>query len=177
VETHIVGRTLNGLTNAGALVGGLLLVAMMVQINLDVICRFFFDAPLPLTLEIVSHYYIVAVVFLPLAMVERDNAHISVELLSQHLPPRPRELLIAAVCVVSALYYAMFTYVTWVDGLDRFATREYIMGSYVLAIWQSRFLLPIGCGLLTLYLVWKSIRLFKGAPHLLESPDDTAMVD
>src|SRR5690606_42075662 len=96
-ETHIVGRTLNGLTNAGALVGGLLLVAMMVQVNLDGICRFFFGAPRPLTLEIVSHYYIVPGVFLPLAMVERDNAHISVELLSQHLPPRPPYLLMAGV--------------------------------------------------------------------------------
>lgn len=170
-------RTLDGLSGGCAFVGGLLLVAMMVQINLDVIGRYVFSAPMPLTLEIVSHYYIVAIVFLPLAMVERDNAHICVEIVSQHVPTRPRELLIAFVCVVSALYYAMFAYTTWLDGADKYESGEYVMGLYILPIWQSRFLLPIGCGLLTVYLVWKAWRLLRGESGLLVAPDDTRLGD
>ena len=81
-------RLLGRLANALAFLGGIAVVLMMLHICADVIAKYVFNSPIPGTLEIVSNYYMVATVFLPLALVERKNAHIAVEILSQHLPTR-----------------------------------------------------------------------------------------
>ena len=163
-------KLLYGLSNALGLLGGIALVLMMLHVNLDVFGRFLLNSPVPGTLEIVSNYYMVAVVFLPLALVERQNAHISVELLSQHLPRGPRLLLIGLASVAAAVYFAAFTWQTWLDALAKYRIGEYIRGQILIVNWPSRFLLPVGCALITLLLVWKAWRLFRGDESVLEKP-------
>jgi TRAP-type C4-dicarboxylate transport system permease small subunit len=140
---------------------------MMLHITVDVLCRYLFALSLHGTVEIVSTYYIVAVVFLPLALVERLNAHIVVELLSQHLPRRAGELLIAGVALISAAYFGAFTWQTWGDAVQKFRVGEVILGTVPVTVWPTRFYLPIGCGLITLVLVYKSWRLLLGDNSVL----------
>ncbi len=163
-------RVLYGLSNALGLIGGVALVLMMLHVNLDVFGRYVFNSPVPGTLEIVSNYYMVAVVFLPLALVERQNAHISVELLSQHLPRIPRIVLIGFASLAAAVYFAAFTWQTWLDAVAKYQIGEYIRGQIVIINWPSRFLLPVGCALITVLLVWKAWRLFRGDETVLEKP-------
>ena len=145
---------------------------MMIHVNVDVFSRYLFNRPVPGTLEIVSNYYMVAVVFLPLAMVERNNAHISVELVSQHLPLRPRMLLIAFASLASAAYFAAFTWQTWFDAIAKFELGEYIRGQIAIINWPSRFVLPLGCALITLVLLYNAWRLLRGDRMVLERPAD-----
>jgi TRAP-type C4-dicarboxylate transport system permease small subunit len=141
---------------------------MMLHITADVLCRYLFSISLHGTIEIVSTYYIVAVVFLPLALVERLNAHIVVELLSQHLPRRASELLIAGVGLISAAYFGAFTWQTWGDAVQKFRVGEVILGTVPVTVWPTRFYLPVGCGLITLVLVYKSWRLLLGDNSVLQ---------
>ncbi len=135
---------------------GFALILMLVHVNVDVIGKYFFSVPVPLTIEIVSHFYMVAVVFLPLALVERGNAHISVELFSQYFSDRIKRWQSFGVMIVCALYYMALTYRTFLDALDKLETREFIMGSMPVPIWPVRFFLPLGCGLITIVLLYKA---------------------
>src|SRR3546814_20209857 len=131
---------------------------MMLHIAAEVLARYVFNSPLHGTVEIVSTYYMVGVVFLPLAMIERVNGHIVVELVSQHFPRRVQEVLIGVVALVSALYFAAFTWQTWGDALQKFGVREVTLGPVPVTVWPTRFYLHIGCDLLTPVLVYKAFR-------------------
>ena len=92
----MVRRVLNYTSTLVAWVSGAALLLMMLHIAADVALRYLFSAPLHGTVEIVSTYYMVAVVFLPLALIELRNGHIVVELVSQHFPARVQEWQIGA---------------------------------------------------------------------------------
>ena len=83
-----IGKALARLLDIQATIGIAAVGLMMFHITFDVFGKYLFNAPLPATLEIVSHYYMVVVVFLPLAMVEKRDAHISVEVLTQNFSDR-----------------------------------------------------------------------------------------
>ncbi|MGE0768707.1 MAG: TRAP transporter small permease [Hyphomicrobiaceae bacterium] len=173
----MMGRFLTGAANILALFSGGALILMMLHINLDVAMRYIFSAPFANTIEIVSTYYIVAIVFLPLAIVEVLNAHICVEILAQHLPRRLYELLIAAVALVSAVYFATFTVRSLEDALQKYDVGEVALGNSQITVWPTRFYLPLGCGLLTLLLIHKALRLFSGDSAPLAESEERKLVD
>ena len=137
----------------------LAIVAMMAHVNADVFGRVLFDTPLPGTIEIVSHWYMVALAFLPLAYVERVDGHIDVELLAPLQPPRLRRINLAVAKLVAAGYYGLLAYVSADRALEKWAIGEYAMGSIAFVIWPTRFFIPVGVGLLAVLLVVKSLRI------------------
>lgn len=174
---HFLKRFLEGSSNLLAIAAGCAVIVMMLHINLDVAMRYIFSAPFANTIEIVSTYYIVAIVFLPLAMVERCNANIVVELLAQYLPRRTAEFLIAGIAVVTAVYFCAFTWQTGIDAWQKYEVGEIALGNSQITVWPTRFYLPIGCGLLVLVLLYKAWRLFAGDNSVLAHPDDEIMAD
>ena len=148
-------RKVSGAVN---LVAAVALVAMMLHVNLDVLGRYLFNAPLPMTTEVVSAYYMVAVVFLPLAAIEWRDGHISVEIVTQFIGDRTRTLLLLLTGLLSAAYFAAITWRTWLVAVDKYELGEFITGVAVLSIWPTRFLVPLGCGLIVVVLVIKAAR-------------------
>src|SRR5690625_5127957 len=69
------------------LIGGAAVSLMMIQVSLDVLFRFLLNQPLPGTITVVSHYYMIIAIFLPLAFVEQTKKSITIELLSAYFPP------------------------------------------------------------------------------------------
>jgi len=173
----MVKRFLDGASNLLGLVAGCAVVLMMLHINLDVAMRYIFSAPFANTIEIVSTYYIVAIVFLPFALVERLNANIVVEILAQHLPRRTSEILIGIVAIVAAAYFSAFTWVSWHDAVQKFQVGEIALGNSQITVWPTRFYLPIGGGLLVLMLLYKAYRLFAGDNSVLAHAQDDSMID
>jgi len=164
----MIGKVLGSASTFVAWIGGAGLILMMLHIAAEVVARYVFNSPLHGTVEIVSAYYMVAVVFLPLAMIERANGHIVVELVSQHLPRRVQDILIGIVALVSALYFSAFAWQTWSDALKKYAVGEQALGTVAITVWPTRFYLPIGCALIVLVLVHKAFRLFAGDVSVLE---------
>jgi TRAP-type C4-dicarboxylate transport system permease small subunit len=140
------------------LVAAAALIAMLVHINLDVLGRYLFNAPLPMTIEIVSTYYMVEVVFLPLASVEWRDGHITVDVLARLFGGRAERILFAAVAVLSAAYFAALAWRSALTAIDKFRIGEFAMGTAVLVTWPTRFLVPLGCGLIALVLLLKAVR-------------------
>lgn len=123
----------------------LALAAMMIHICADAFSRWLFHAPIAGTLEIVSHYYMTAVVFLPLALVQRAREHITVDVFAQLLPKawvRWCDLLALA---LTTLLTGAFT----VASIQQ-ALRETSKGAYLdviffdLSIWETFWLMAAG---------------------------------
>ena len=65
----------------GAVLPGIALLLMMAQTVIDILMKNLMGAPIEGNLEIMSVYHMVAIVFLPLAIVELKHEHINVDLL------------------------------------------------------------------------------------------------
>jgi TRAP-type C4-dicarboxylate transport system permease small subunit len=129
-------------------VAGLALMLMMIQMVVDVAMRNFFRRPIEGSLEIVSVYHMVAVVFLPLALVERRHEHITVDLLIHRLSPGTRRAVTVLGYVVCAIFFAVLSYQTLLDALEAFRINEILMSSIYITVWPAKFLLPIGFSLM-----------------------------
>ena len=154
-----IRRALDALTGGFHVLGMIALATMMLHITLDVACRTFISAPLPGTLSIVSHYYMVPVVYLPLAMVERIDAHITVDILYQHLPATVQRWQNILVQLLAAIYFGALTWLSAGDAWESMLEGDVEMGQLALLIWPARFILPFGMGVLTVMLLYKAWRM------------------
>ena len=151
-------RVIDAISLLLMVVGGFALMLMMVQVTADVIGKFVFNSPIPVTLEMVANYYMVAVVFLPLAAVERMEGNIHVELIYARLPRTAKRVLDVVSYMLFVWLIWLMTAGTWKVAIKKFNVGEFIMGSYSVIIWPTRFLVPIGCGLLLALLVVKLVQ-------------------
>lgn len=151
------------LARLASLVAGLALLVMMLEITADVAVRATSGRPLPATLEIVSHYPMVAIAFLPLAMVERRGAGIRIDLLDQLAAGATRRPWDATVQLISAAVWTALAWTTF--GL---ALRNMHVGSFVivvegrLPVWPAYFVPPVGFALAALSATVRALRLVLG---------------
>ncbi len=157
-------------------VAAVALMLMMVQMVVDVFMRNFFSRPIEGSLEIVSVYHMVAVVFLPLALVERRHEHITVDLLVQNLPTTFRRPLNVFGYLVCAVFFAVLTYQTFRDALQAFRIGEILMSSIYITVWPAKFLLPIGFSLMFVQVLlhaWQALTV-PGFDPTPETPEISA---
>lgn len=164
---NAIERAIRSVSAVLMAVAALALILMMLMVTVDVAGKYLFTAPVPVTLEMVSNYYMVAVVFLPLAAVELMNGHIHVELIHARLPRVGRRILDVVAHVLAFVFFAMLTVYGWEVAMKKFEVGEFLMGQYSLIIWPSRFLVPVGCGLIAVLLILRTVR----SSILLARPD------
>ena len=162
-----VEKSLSGVIGLATVVSGLALVLMMVHITADVASKFFFSQPLPGTIAIVSQYYMVAVVFLPLAFAERRSQHITVEIIVERLPLLFQRRLNGLSSAYTAIILGLLTW----RGVEE-ALRKTDVGTFIIEqdvridTWPAFYLMPIGTGLIVAALVYKIARyLARGADY------------
>ncbi len=138
--------------------GTLAMILMAVHVSADVVGRLFFTHPVYGTTEIVSFYYMVATVCLPLAYIELRDNHITVEVIYMRLPFFLRRITFVFSTLVTALFFALFAYQSWLDSLKATETREVVMGYALIEIWPSRYFLPISFALLVVAALLRSVK-------------------
>jgi len=139
--------------------GALAALLMMLHVAADVAGRYLFLAPLNGTLEIVANYYMVALTFLPIAWIARNEGHIIVELFTRKLSPSKLSKLEFATTLVTLVYVVVFAWMTAVSGVEETAkleVREAADG--FIPVWPSRWYLPIGLGMMAVFLAWRLVR-------------------
>lgn len=154
-------RIRDGALSLLALIGGIATIALMLHVTLDVALRNTINKPIPATYEIVTHYYMIALAFIPLAWVERTGGMVQVELLDPFMGPGLTRLSNRLVGLISTVIYAALFWVTALTALKNFDTGTYVMAQTTrLATWPAFFMLPLGFGLAA---VVSAIRLIS--PH------------
>jgi TRAP-type C4-dicarboxylate transport system permease small subunit len=106
----------------------------------------------------VSAYYMTAVVFLPLAYVQRERGHVMIELFTMWVPNRGKAAIDGTVLLACAAALCVFTYATYEKAVEMTARHEIWVGLLDVYVWPSRWFLPIGLGLMALYMIFQSVR-------------------
>ena len=151
-------------TNMLLIAAGVFLVLMMVHICADIIGKFVFNFPIEGTLEIVSAYYMVGVIFFPLAYVSHHEGHIKVELFTQNMRPRPLAGLEAVIGIIGFVFMVWFCWETVAESIHSTIEREqWETAADLVTIWPSRWVMVAGVVLMTIYLLFRIIDDFRSA--------------
>ena len=116
-----LGTLFRRVTDAMAVMAGLLLVAIVFIICIDVGMRYFFSRPQVWTVEI-CEYFLFAITFLGAPWLLRVGGHVNVDIVTERLPKRARDGLGLFSCTVGALVCAVLTYFGVVTAIDCFKT-------------------------------------------------------
>lgn len=172
---YTIGRLLRVITNATALAAGAMICVMMFQVAIDVLLRYFFNSPLPATIVFVSNYYMLFVVFLPLAVPERTDAHVSVGIVTERLPESWQKHLRGWVNPFCAAIYFAIAWASWGDAMHKFRSSARVIESGLsIQIWPGYFVVPLGCSLIGLVLTYKFLAYLTGWRNGLEKPVQSA---
>jgi TRAP-type C4-dicarboxylate transport system permease small subunit len=163
-----IERMLSLLAKLLLIMGTLALVFMAIHVVSDVVGRLFFNHPVYGTTEIVSFYYMVGAVCLPLAYMELRDEHITVDVFYQKMPRIMRRVVFVFSILSTALFFGIFAYQSWFDSLRAMSSREMVMGASLIEIWPSRFFMPISFGLLVFACLLRVAKVIL-TPDLAES--------
>ncbi|HBZ43612.1 MAG TPA: TRAP transporter small permease [Maritimibacter sp.] len=156
-------RATNHLTRWTNYLGAAALALMVLHITIDVVMRYFFNSPLTSTIEIVSAYYMVAVIALPLAYVHLRNEHIRVELFTTGLSPTQVHRMDTAVEVLLLMSFAALAALSFEEALSKTAINEvWESGQGLIPVWPARWTLVIGFGFATLVSLSRLLSSFGG---------------
>ena len=99
---------------ASFFVGSVAMILMMFHIGGEVIARSFFATGLPGTLAVVSEWYMIIIVYMPLALLMLRDEHISVDLFTHRLAAKTQHWL----RVVTGFFALVFLYYWAESSLD-----------------------------------------------------------
>lgn len=134
-------------------------ILMMVHVVADVTSRYLFAYQIEGTIEVVAGYYMVAIVFLPLAYVASHEGHIIVELFTRGMSERGLARFDGVVGIVTFLFMCLFAWMTFEEALAQTLEGEVVQTSDdVIIIWPSRWFLPLGCAVMAAYVLVQSIQ-------------------
>lgn len=155
---HKLERLMAGASTALMVAGGACLLLMMLHVTADVLCKYLFNYPLIGTLEIVSYYYMVAAVFLPLAAVEQARGHLFVEVFTSRLPARAQILIDGVALLLGTAYLGVLTWRTGVEAVRQTRVLETWDATFFdIHVWPTRWFLPVGCAALTLFMALHAV--------------------
>ncbi|WP_290690548.1 MULTISPECIES: TRAP transporter small permease [unclassified Haematobacter] len=159
-------RVVRGLTEALGYVASALVLLLVVHVTADATLRTVFNAPIAGTTEIISLFYMIGIAFLPLGLVERKDAHISVEVLTEMMPARIVHVLLILATILGVVVMAMLCWRTWLEALSQMRRNSVVViaGRDPVITWPSYFVLPFGFGVAALVAFYKLICLLTGRP-------------
>ncbi len=138
------GDALSNIVMWGAVITGFL---MMVHVAIDVIARNLFNAPLFGTIEIGSNYYMVAISYLPLAWIIKNEGHIIVELFTRKMSKAAVFKLDTYVAIVTFVYVSVIAFMGFENAIEQTEIFEQAESAWgFIAVWPARWLVVIGFG-------------------------------
>jgi TRAP-type C4-dicarboxylate transport system permease small subunit len=139
-----------------AIVAGVL---MMLHVSADVSARAALNSPLFGTTEVVSGWYMVAICYLPWAWLARNDNHLVAGVFERIGTRWFGYWVEVAVKVLLLVYVSVFTWHTTLRALQQTAVGEvWQAGGDFIPVWPSRWMLPVGAGLMAVYLVLRILR-------------------
>ena len=167
-------RILDWAAHVSMLFGAFLIGLMALHVVLDVTLRYTFNTPLPGTVSFVSFYYMVTVIFVPLAYVQSKREHFFAEIVTSRLPQHIVRLIDAGCLAVMALLLFFLVWCTANYALTMtLAGASVETGFFTIPTWPTRWFVPFGLGLMALYASLQAARLLltpasadRGATYL-----------
>lgn len=176
----ILKKTLDHICEIALFMAAIVAGLMMIHVSADVIAKRLFNAPIIGTLEAVSLYYMLALVFLPLGVIQRDRGHVFIELFTQNIGDRARRFLDAIALLFMLVLTVLLVWKGTEVAIEKTQAGE-LSQNLELAwqVWPGRWLPVIGFTLTAIYaliyLVSESLFLLSGSENEVpdkHTPDD-----
>ncbi len=145
-----VCRWIGYLDQAAAALGCALLFGLMLVVVADVSLRYLFNAPLLWSYEVISVFLLPGLFFLSASYALATHAHVSVDILQNHVSDATRYLFEA---ITSAVATPVFAFIAWAalrQTVTQFVAGTSLTSGLELPSWVTTALLPLGFGLLAL---------------------------
>lgn len=153
----------DGFLAALAVLGAVATLLLMLHVGADIVMRNVWNAPIPATWEIVTHYYMVALAFIPLAWVEKTGGMVQVEVINGMLSPRMRQVSDVMVAVIAVTIYATLAFVTFQAAMRSTNVGQFVMANQTrVVVWPAYWLPPLGFGLAAISVALRGLRLALG---------------
>jgi len=174
MAVHGLSQVVNAIAMAANALGTLVVLALVVILNLDVILRGVFSAPIKGTYEMVQ-FSVVLIVFLQLADVVRvDRLTRSDGFLNLLYNRRPgvTASLRRIINAVSAIFMGLIAYITFPELLHMWNTQDYfgVPGLFTLPWWPVKLVITFGTALSCIVFVIKVITA-QDRPALIRAPE------
>jgi C4-dicarboxylate transporter, DctM subunit len=154
-KTPVFSKLVNILSKVeriGAIVSGAFVLIMMVMTTADVFLRYAFNSPITGNYEL-QPLLLVGVVFLAAASIQARRVHISLDLITSHLPKSPQssirlfsDLFFLSFSAVVCWQFILATRTAWITG-------DYYWGLVKFPLWPPYLIITIGTFILSLRLI------------------------
>ena len=145
-------RALGCLVRGANLLSAVFVLLLMILVIADILGRYLFNSPVPMTYEVGS-FLMVFIVFLGLAYTQRQGAHIRVEFLTLRLSSRTRAILDIVASSLGFLLYITIVYQGFMWSWTSWQVGDYVAGLVNIPRWPSQFIVPIGSAILCLQFI------------------------
>ncbi|HEX3177767.1 MAG TPA: TRAP transporter small permease [Methylomirabilota bacterium] len=139
------------LARLAATVAGLAVLAIVLLITYDVLMRFLFEQP-QLFVDEAASFLEVLVIFGGLAFAFRTGAHVRVDLITTHLPPRARARLRAVGLLIGLVFLGIVIWTTAQSALTAFRYGR-VSAVMLYPLWLPMLLIPLGLALFAVVMV------------------------
>lgn len=163
----LVLRAIDRLSALAAIGAGLALVALILNVAVDVLVRAAGGRPIGQTLALTTYWWMPLLVTLSYAITEREREHITVTMLLDRLSRKTRRYVEGAFSAVGAALVLALAWYTSADAVDAAQIRLAANSVPPLEYWQTKILAAIGLSLLALQLIATTVRhlLVNNAPE------------
>ncbi|WP_372572157.1 TRAP transporter small permease subunit [Ruegeria jejuensis] len=170
----VLSQVANSLAITANALGTLVVLALVVILNVDVVARGLFSAPLRGTYEMVQ-FSVVMIVFLQLADVVRvDRLTRSDGFLNlmHHRRPGLTANLRRIINAISAIFMGLIAYVTFPEFLHMWETQDYfgVPGLFTLPWWPVKLVIACGTALACVVFLLKVVTA-QDRPQLIRTPE------
>lgn len=155
-------RFLDRFLRAMALLAGLVLLALMLFTVLDVVMRYFFNAPFRGSLE-ATEFAMALIVFLSLSYCGWQGGHIAVDLFEDYLRAPALRLLPAAISLTGA---GLFALIAWQLVIETSHSWSQVSNMLRVTHWPFKLVAAFGSALFALVLLLQGIEAARGARKL-----------
>lgn len=151
-KLRAVNAVIDGAITACGLLAALIVAALAGCVALEVVMRYFFNAPTRWVIEF-SEYALLWLAFLASAWILRAEGHVRVEMLTEVLPPRWQQRLHSITSWVGAAVCAVLCWVTTAYVLRIRETGEILFKAVPVEKWVIMAVMPPGLALLAIQFV------------------------
>jgi TRAP-type C4-dicarboxylate transport system permease small subunit len=143
---------------------------MMIEICADVLARNLFHFILEGGAETTTYYFMVALAYFPLAQITRDDGHLQASFFTSGFSPRGKAILEGVVALIMCGFMGLIAWQTTLAAIDKMQFGEMVQAASInLPIWPSRWILPLGAGVMSLYALWVGLAKLTGARGAAEA--------
>ncbi len=147
-----------------AVVAAVTIAMMMLSTTLDASARYVLNNPIPGIFEL-NEVLLVVCVFMGLAWTQIERGHIRVTAFLMQVSTEIEVKFEILAWVVTFAFLFIMGWQSAIGAWESFQIREFRWGSVQMPIWWAKALVPIGCWMMNIQLifdVWKDIEFLRG---------------